>query len=640
MLFQAFYNANGTNENYFLLETLRMLTFFSFVCLAFVLGVVATTTEKMVRARFEWQDEALGKYLLHATKFFLCEACVGAGKTIFGCKCMKKEKARKDKIFFFLVGPTVPVCKSWRKKAHKNGLDLARSWNEKGKGKEKRSLGSMLQWPKNKLFEYDGIVLTYAAMALYKNEIEAICKNYTVMVILDEIHHLSDDNSWGRAAEQAFGSAYRILGLTGTCFRPSGGTIPWVLFGKDGMSIGDFTYRYNNGISDGINRVVTFYHENGDKIKWEYGDEDCEHSFDETLSKKKSSQRLYTALWTEGVLGGLLRTGIHHLNAIRKIHKDAGMIVFAMNIKHAEKIVEMLQAMGETPVLVHSEDEDGDGHQKLEDFEHSNDRILVSVAMVSEGVDIPRLRVGVYATNVVDSLLYWWQCLGRIVRRMDESLLGFSNRDAAWVQPQDPILVNYARNVLKLQKIALVESDPDPIPGVDGGDPPDNKNKINPLSSEGFTGTTVHPKDEHTNIESSGEKTEVLRRIQGSLNCYADWEVLTELDSRGLLNLNAVSEAKEMPNEEIDGDGQDGILKKLKDEAKHWANQGTKQKYLKNPLAFIEGDYKGKWLEPFETWIKEGNPPLDKCDTNQLNDMIVRFKKRYKMYREQNKVKK
>jgi superfamily II DNA or RNA helicase len=48
-------------------------------------------------------------------------------------------------------------------------------------------------------------------------------------------------------------------------------------------------------------------------------------------------------------------------------------------------------------------------------FGESRDRWLVAVAMVSEGVDIPQLRVGVYATNKRTEL-FFRQVLGRLVR--------------------------------------------------------------------------------------------------------------------------------------------------------------------------------------------------------------------------------
>jgi hypothetical protein len=53
---------------------------------------------------------------------------------------------------------------------------------------------------------------------------------------------------------------------------------------------------------------------------------------------------------------------------------------------------------------------------RLAEFSASRRRWLVSVLMVSEGVDIPRLRVGVYATPARTEL-FFRQVVGRFVRR-------------------------------------------------------------------------------------------------------------------------------------------------------------------------------------------------------------------------------
>jgi superfamily II DNA or RNA helicase len=68
---------------------------------------------------------------------------------------------------------------------------------------------------------------------------------------------------------------------------------------------------------------------------------------------------------------------------------------------------------------------------------------LVAVNMVSEGVDIPRLRVGVYGTNVLTEM-YFRQVVGRFVRMQPE----VPTPQRAWLYvPKDPVLVRYARQI-------------------------------------------------------------------------------------------------------------------------------------------------------------------------------------------------
>ncbi len=53
--------------------------------------------------------------------------------------------------------------------------------------------------------------------------------------------------------------------------------------------------------------------------------------------------------------------------------------------------------------------------KRIEDFGASDERWMVAVRMVSEGVDVPRLAVGVYATST-STPLFFAQAVGRFVR--------------------------------------------------------------------------------------------------------------------------------------------------------------------------------------------------------------------------------
>jgi hypothetical protein len=93
---------------------------------------------------------------------------------------------------------------------------------------------------------------------------------------------------------------------------------------------------------------------------------------------------------------------------------DAGAMVIASDHKTAKLYAELLQGItGEKPVVVLSDDPAAS--DKIGGFEGTRDRWLVAVRMVSEGVDIPRLAVGVYATSV-STPLFFAQAVGRFVR--------------------------------------------------------------------------------------------------------------------------------------------------------------------------------------------------------------------------------
>src|SRR5437764_14615609 len=71
------------------------------------------------------------------------------------------------------------------------------------------------------------------------------------------------------------------------------------------------------------------------------------------------------------------------------------------------------QLYGEKPVLFLSDDTGAS--VRIAAFAGSQQRWLVAVRMVSEGVDVPRLAVGVYATSV-STPLFFAQAVGRFVR--------------------------------------------------------------------------------------------------------------------------------------------------------------------------------------------------------------------------------
>jgi len=75
--------------------------------------------------------------------------------------------------------------------------------------------------------------------------------------------------------------------------------------------------------------------------------------------------------------------------------------------------------------------------KKISAFATSQDRWMVAVRMVSEGVDIPRLAVGVYTTSV-STALFFAQAVGRFVRARQRG------ETASVFLPSVPVLLSYA----------------------------------------------------------------------------------------------------------------------------------------------------------------------------------------------------
>src|SRR5699024_3373296 len=93
---------------------------------------------------------------------------------------------------------------------------------------------------------------------------------------------------------------------------------------------------------------------------------------------------------------------------------DAGGLVIASDQKTARAYAKVLERIaGDAPTVVLSDDPTAS--QRIAEFAEGDGRWMVAVRMVSEGVDVPRLAVGVYATSA-STPLYFAQAVGRFVR--------------------------------------------------------------------------------------------------------------------------------------------------------------------------------------------------------------------------------
>ena len=102
------------------------------------------------------------------------------------------------------------------------------------------------------------------------------------------------------------------------------------------------------------------------------------------------------------------------LTEVRRHVPDAGALVIASNQTSARAYARILETItGEKPTVVLSDD--AGSSARIEEFSSSSSRWMVAVRMVSEGVDVPRLCVGVYATST-STPLFFAQAVGRFVR--------------------------------------------------------------------------------------------------------------------------------------------------------------------------------------------------------------------------------
>jgi superfamily II DNA or RNA helicase len=391
-----------------------------------------------------WQEDALVAMRAWSSGPFLLSAAPGAGKTrpalvhardLLGARAVQR---------IVVVCPTTPLTRQWAAAAARLGLHLAPD-------------AATLRPPR----DFQGIVVTYARVAAMAERWSRSCGEGT-LVIADEAHHLGEELAWGTGFATAFRAAGRWLLLSGTPFRSDTTPIPGVRY-EGGVAVPDVSYPYADAVREGICRPVTFIPYDG-VLQWRSGDDVVEASFEDGLAGREAGRRYRTAI-SVGLPDGLpriLAAADERLQGLRRgEHPNAGGLVVAADSTHAKAIAGLLRAQtGRAPtVVLHTE---ARAAEKLAAFTTSSERWIVAVNMVSEGVDIPRLRVGVYATAAKTPLIFR-QIVGRFVRTIPGRTV-----DMSWLYlPADPVLRGHAADVERELRHVLTPPRDDDPPALD-----------------------------------------------------------------------------------------------------------------------------------------------------------------------------
>lgn len=364
-----------------------------------------------------WQAAALEKLDRHPGKDFLAVATPGAGKTTFALTAVTRDLAEHPHRHVVIVAPTSHLKFQWADAAAAlSGLQLEPEWSPAD------------GWPD----DMHGVVATYQQIASTPRAFRGPARD--AFVVFDEIHHAGTERAWGDSLLEAFEDAGRRLSLSGTPFRSDQNAIPFVEYAFD-EAVAHHTYGYGEALEDGGVVRPVFFPRVGGHMEWTAPDgEHKSATFDTLLSQTEQSQRLRTAL---SPTGDWLRTTLtqahERLTELRTEHPEAGGLVIAIDVEHANAIAGILERLGTKAVVATSEDPDASA--KIAGFSSSRDPWIVAVRMVSEGVDIPRLRVGVWATNTVTEL-FFRQAVGRLVRWTK----GMRRQKAFMFLPDDPRL--------------------------------------------------------------------------------------------------------------------------------------------------------------------------------------------------------
>ncbi|CAN5605727.1 DEAD/DEAH box helicase [soil metagenome] len=373
-----------------------------------------------------WQTAAMRDYVERSPRDFLAVATPGAGKTTFALSVAADLIGRRVVDRVTVVATTEHPKLPWAEAAARAGIPIDPSYSA-GKGK----ISS----------DFLGIAVTYAGVGVNPLALRIRTERFKTLVILDEVHHAGDALSWGEGVREAFEPATRRLSLTGTPFRSDVNPIPFVTYapGDDGVprSLADFTYGYAHALADHVVRPVLFMAYSGDMTWRTRAGDEVAARLGEPLTKDLTNQALRTALDPSGSwIPSVLAAADKRLEEVRRHVPDAGGMVIATDQEAARAYAKTLrQITGEAPTVVLS-DEKGSS-KKITDFTESDKRWMVAVRMVSEGVDVPRLAVGVFATTT-STPLFFAQAIGRFVRARSRG------ESASIFLPSVPVLLSHA----------------------------------------------------------------------------------------------------------------------------------------------------------------------------------------------------
>lgn len=376
---------------------------------------------------FDWQNEGFERYaaaVADRKSDFLAAVSGGGGKTIWSLENARRMLVAGEIDRVIVVTYTTHLVRQWEGWASVMGINLlAAAGNSKLRG----GLPA----------DVKGYICTYAALGRMPDLHETYANECRTLVIFDEIHHLDDKDDrgksrWGKGAKVAFATAAWRLALSGTPFRSNAERIPFITYepldGSNTVSeaVFDLSYSYGKAVAHGVCRRVVFHASDG-PIEWRRGDivgTTLRHNFADALDSHYLNDRLRFAVCPD-VDGGaknlllqeMLIRANNRLNDIRKAGDgDAAGLIVAESISSARLIKELLQRLtGVRAVIVHNEEDRS--LTLIETFRDGISPWIISVKMITEGVDIPRLRVCLYAAVMPESELFFSQVLYRIVRK-------------------------------------------------------------------------------------------------------------------------------------------------------------------------------------------------------------------------------
>lgn len=360
----------------------------------------------------DWQSACLSavkKHYSQSHKHFFCLATLGAGKTVLAAEVAAYLFETKQIDFVICFSPSSEVANGIRK-------TFAKRLNCNFDG----VIGSV------------GCSYTYQNMRFFNDDYWKLLRNNRVLVVFDEIHHcagssIEDANVWGQdIVKNIQQHAAFTLALTGTPWRSDLLPIALATYSDpDNKIICNYTYSLQQAVNDGVCRNPKIVLIDNEEISVTTTKQETK-TYNSLKSLLKDPSISYQDLIKhEAVINYIIAQGVSKLATISQQNSNAAGLIVASSVEHAEQIVTVLTDLfhQSATIVTYKESDAGD---RINHFRFSNTQWIVSVGMVSEGTDIPRLQVCCHLSRVKTEL-YFRQVLGRILR------VNNSSNQEAWL---------------------------------------------------------------------------------------------------------------------------------------------------------------------------------------------------------------
>jgi superfamily II DNA or RNA helicase len=396
----------------------------------------------------QWQAECINlalKQYQNGTNHFLALATPGAGKTLMASELA--DQLLKTNLIDLVIcfSPSSIVSQDFSQ-------SLQLRINERFDG----------------LLGAKGHSLTYQSLQYLDDNFWQLFERYRVFVIFDEIHHcagsnIDNANAWGEQIILNIQDKARYtLALTGTPWRSDAAPIVLSNYIHPSNKIScDYVYGLSEAITDDVCRVPQIIAIDNNNIS--VVDDVETKTFSSFKSLLMESVVPYQEIIeNEAVIKYVISSAQKKLNWIRTLNSDAAGLIVASSVEHARQISTLMKTNfnEETVVVTYRESEPT---SIIKHFRYARSKWIISVGMISEGTNIPRLQVCCHLTNIKTEM-HFRQILGRILR-----MTGSKNQEAVMYMPAEPKLLEYAyrvkqdvpfeADVVKFEKMKTVAQD-------------------------------------------------------------------------------------------------------------------------------------------------------------------------------------